>query len=356
MNEYRLGIIGAGRVFQEFHLPAIKRSRCWSLECLADLDPVRRRWAQGEFPGNQIFSEPTELLRREELDAVLIASPPDTHFSLTSMALERDLHVLLEKPGGLSEAQAKTMSQFAVQSGRLLRIAFNRRLMPAYRELRRMIVNKGTENVSTVSGKLVFSIKDWSASSGYLGDPGRGGGVVHDVASHWVDLVPWLFKDQIEQIKVEEHQIRSAGEESLRFRLCLHSGLEAVLTVAHGAAYAEQLQVIFDSGTRYQLYPMGVIGLPGSMAGKAIQIAKMRYWLERKLTRLGFRQDPISAAADRLWEAFSLGLSGQTGEEELVDGAQLVTIHNALEQLARSQAVDGYEQLLASSHLQVTAR
>jgi predicted dehydrogenase len=111
----RLGVIGAGRIAQAAHLPALVKAR--NIELVAISDPsvylaesVARRY------GLAGFTETSDLLAAE-IDAVLIATPDRFHFPLAQQAMVAGKHVLVEKPLASTSEQAQTLVNQARAAG-----------------------------------------------------------------------------------------------------------------------------------------------------------------------------------------------------------------------------------------------
>ncbi len=65
-----------------------------------------------------------EVLKNPKIDAVVIATPPSTHFKLAKKALQAGKHVLLEKPMVLSVADAKKLRKIVKKSGKVFMVGF----------------------------------------------------------------------------------------------------------------------------------------------------------------------------------------------------------------------------------------
>ena len=102
----RLAALGCGRVFERFHLPALRRSPNWTLTAAVDPSMERLRWIGGLAPGVALAGALPELDSAVEFDAVLVSSPPEIHCALASEALRRGAHVLIEKPMVLRTSEA----------------------------------------------------------------------------------------------------------------------------------------------------------------------------------------------------------------------------------------------------------
>jgi predicted dehydrogenase len=83
------------------------------LAAVADAQPDRRAAAARRHPGVITCDDAAELIAREELDAVVIATPIETHYAFARAAIERGKHVLVEKPLAASKAHAETLGALA---------------------------------------------------------------------------------------------------------------------------------------------------------------------------------------------------------------------------------------------------
>lgn len=90
------------------------------LTTIADQRPDRRELAQNRFPGVRVVADHRDILTNPAIDAVLIATPPSTHFALASEALASGKHVLVEKPLTETTEQAGRLIELAHQAARVL--------------------------------------------------------------------------------------------------------------------------------------------------------------------------------------------------------------------------------------------
>jgi len=85
------------------------------LTAIADARADRRAAAERRHPGILLCSDADSLVARDDLDAVVIATPIDTHYPLAKAAIERGKHVLVEKPLAGSKAHAEALGALAEQ-------------------------------------------------------------------------------------------------------------------------------------------------------------------------------------------------------------------------------------------------
>lgn len=136
------------------------------------------------------------LLGRDDIDAVVIASPPRFHAEHAIATLEARKHVLLEKPMALTLADADRIGAAAVQAGVGLQIGFMRRYDPAYAAAKRRI-EAGDIGVP----RLFKGIdRDRDAPVGPFGSAGRAS-ILTDSAIHDFDVARWLMADEVSAVR-----------------------------------------------------------------------------------------------------------------------------------------------------------
>lgn len=335
----RIGVIGCGRALERSHYPALQQHPLWHLAGLCDPDPVRRSWAERTVGKSVVFDSLDQMLERTELEAVLIAVPPKLHVTLVQQALQRDLHVLLEKPGGASLEDAERIAQLADQSDRVLRIGFNRRFYPSYRAVRESAAARPTD-IASGSFELEISIEDWGAISGYLGDDSRGGDVAYDLASHQIDLLVWMFGSPAVAVRCRQWERNGSAGERLDYDLRLENCVEMRCLAQHGREYHEHLTAHID-GTELVGYPTGLVrgrrgGWRSSVAWTAV-----RHRIERKLVRLGLRNDMLQISYRAQLDSFATAISGGQPTVAACNVTELVAIHRTLRALRVSRQSPG---------------
>jgi predicted dehydrogenase len=127
LKKVRFGVIGAGWFACRRHLPDIQREAGAELAAICRRDPESRATIAAQFglAERQCFADWQEMLAEVELDAVLIATPPALHYAQAKAALERGLHVLLEKPMTVRGAEAWELVALAEKQGLQLSVALN---------------------------------------------------------------------------------------------------------------------------------------------------------------------------------------------------------------------------------------
>ena len=90
--------------------------------CVADRDLARLQRVSALYPGIEVTTSVEDMLRNPAVDAVIVATPVDTHFELAMAALQAGKHVLVEKPIASTSEQAQRLIDEAQRRGLVLMV------------------------------------------------------------------------------------------------------------------------------------------------------------------------------------------------------------------------------------------
>ena len=139
-----------------------------------------------KYKGAGAFGSYAEAIRDEQVQAVVVATPPDSHLELTLAAFEAGKHVVVEKPAFLHAADFDVVRAAEARSGRRLMVAENYCYKPIARMLRELIASGALGEVRFFHLVAVKSQR----RAGWRDDPATaGGGALFEGGVHWVDLL-----------------------------------------------------------------------------------------------------------------------------------------------------------------------
>ena len=137
----RVGVVGFGYWGPNLVRNLSKCSGC-QLVAVADLDGSRREKVQRLYRAIDVLETADELLERDDIDAVAIATPISTHYRLAWQALASGKHVLVEKPMTASSEEARQLIRLAEEKKRLLMVDHTFIYTGAIRKLRQIIQSR----------------------------------------------------------------------------------------------------------------------------------------------------------------------------------------------------------------------
>lgn len=191
----RVGIIGLGAWGTRAHLPAFASLPGVEVVALADPDGAAAQ-AAGEAHGVQrVETDALRLLRDPQgLDAVVIATPDDTHYELVKAAFDAGLHVLCEKPLAYTVAQAEAMVAAAERAGKVGKIGFLFRHSPVVTRMRELVAEGLIGEVQLFEHVNVNAqfIDPQRALHWKMTRQHAPGGVFVEYGSHTIDLALWF--------------------------------------------------------------------------------------------------------------------------------------------------------------------
>ncbi len=143
-----------------------------------------------DYSSYRKYTSVTELLEKEQLDAVDIALPSYLHKEISVQCLDKGVHVLCEKPMALTTEDCHAMTEAAKRNNRNLLIGQCLRFWPAYVYLKQAIENNTFGEVRAASFFRGGATPTWGP---WLMKKELSGGALMDMHVHDTDMVNWLF-------------------------------------------------------------------------------------------------------------------------------------------------------------------
>src|SRR3954468_20314594 len=108
LHALKVAIVCCGKIADE-HAAAIRRIGGCEIVGVCDREPLMAGQLAERFEVDQSFTDVSELLDRARPDVVHITTPPASHFELARLCLDHGVHVYVEKPFTLFEAEAREL-------------------------------------------------------------------------------------------------------------------------------------------------------------------------------------------------------------------------------------------------------
>lgn len=189
----RWGILGCREVAGEKCGRALQSAdRSSVVACMHRDAPMAQDYAARQKIA-RVYSDADELISDDEVDAVYIATPPDTHPDLAIRALRAKKPVLVEKPVALTVADSDAVIAASRESSTSLIVACHRRTLPRFEKLRE-IVRGGDIGVPRCVEVQHFKRLIDSPNQDWESDPKVGGaGYFAEMQSHVLDWLDYVF-------------------------------------------------------------------------------------------------------------------------------------------------------------------
>lgn len=148
-----LGFLGAGywgpNLIRNFHYLAHSQKNSLAIYAIADLKEENLQKLQSLYPTTRFYTDPQKILTNPQIDAVVISTPPSTHYPLAKQALEEGKHVFVEKPLATSSKEVKQLLQLSQQKKRKLMVGHTFLYNDVVQEIHNLLQKK-------ILGKLYY--------------------------------------------------------------------------------------------------------------------------------------------------------------------------------------------------------
>ncbi|HOF86713.1 MAG TPA: Gfo/Idh/MocA family oxidoreductase [Armatimonadota bacterium] len=194
MRTVRYGIIGTANIVNSTHIPCIQRMAGTEIVALCDVDAAALAKTRARVGAPAAVRDYREVLALEEVDAVVVATPNDTHAAIVVDACAHGKHVLCEKPMAISAADCDRMIAAAEAAGTVLQIAQPYRYSPFYRQLADLLASGAIGAVEMMWTKEFMRWGDVAPSNrAWRMYQGRSGGALVEKNCHHLDLMNWMI-------------------------------------------------------------------------------------------------------------------------------------------------------------------
>jgi len=188
-----IGLAGVGRV----HVERVSDMESAELACVCDIVPdIVQQF--GEKYGVKAYTSAEEMFQKEELEGVILGTPPKSHYPLTKMAAEKGINVLAEKPMASTVDDCQRMIDVCRDKKVTLMIGHKKRFVPVLARLKELAEGE----LGPITYMLHryphpgMSRKDW------FWQEDDGGGPILENAVHAADIMGFLMGD-VERVYAE---------------------------------------------------------------------------------------------------------------------------------------------------------
>ncbi len=197
LNDINWGIIGCGNVTELKSGPAFSKIEHSKLVAV-----MRRNAGLAEDYAKRhnvprFYADASQLINDAEVNAVYIATPPDTHALYAIQAMKAGKPVYVEKPMARNFSECQDMIRVSEETGMPLYVAYYRRTLPAFLKVKEMIESAVIGNPLSVHIQLhrAFGERDSQphTQTWHVNPDISGAGHFYDLASHQFDYLDFVF-------------------------------------------------------------------------------------------------------------------------------------------------------------------
>ncbi len=275
-----------GKVFAHtlaFTVPEVE------LLAVADINPQASQEAAARFGAKFHYTDYHELLRREDIEAVVIVTPTATHAEVIQAAAAAGKHIFSEKPLAQTLEACDQAISAVEKAGVKLQLGFMRRFDPAYALAKKQI------EAGEIGQPVMFrsTSRDPKRTSLEFARRENSGGLIMDMGVHDFDLARWLMGSEVERVQSEGGclvypELKEVGDiDNAMINLKFANGALGNIDVSRNAVYG------YDIRTE-------VLGSEGGLL-----IGKLQQTATLLMTRLGVTHDTVPYFMERFGEAYS---------------------------------------------------
>jgi predicted dehydrogenase len=347
MSKARIGIIGVGWWGTVGHLEPLAGDPKTELVAVWSRTEEKARERAERYGVPRWYTDYRALIDRCNLDGVIVASTPNMHYEQARYALERGLHVLMEKPFVLKAEHANELQRLAQQKGLLLSVCHPLLFYPSVVQARDQI-RKGVVGdillITALFSQRVYDLYKGNVpeqddrprpnATSYSDPAVVGGGEGHTQASHILGALLWLTGLQPASVFALMNHLDAAVDVVNAMTIRFTSG--ALATVAANGMLPPRV-----GSTQLQIQgEQGILGFDRMGGGVYVQTADH--------PRPNTLEMPTSEPVDGRMAVPRNFVRAILGDEELHVGTEVAINEARILDAAYRSAASGYEVCIVS--------
>ena len=198
MDQINWGMIGIGNVTEKKSGPAFSKVANSKLVAVMGRDPAKAADYASRHGVPYWYDNVDDLVTDPRINAIYIATPPDSHLEYAKKAMLAGKPVYVEKPMARNAAECDEMNRISRETGTPLFVAYYRRALPYFLKLKELVDQKVIGDIRCINIRL--HKPPYAEETGENPQPRwrvypeiSGGGHFHDLASHQFDFLEYAF-------------------------------------------------------------------------------------------------------------------------------------------------------------------
>jgi myo-inositol 2-dehydrogenase/D-chiro-inositol 1-dehydrogenase len=309
----RLAVLGAGRIGR-VHARAIAATA--DARLVAVTDPVAEAAQNVASAFGCAVRELDEIVKDEDIDAVVICTPTDTHADLIERFSRAGKAIFCEKPVDLDVARAEACAKVVEETGAKVMLGFNRRFDPHFQAVHKAIEDGRIGKVEMVT---ITSRDPGPPPAEYIK---VSGGIFRDMTIHDLDVARWLLGEEPVEVtavgsRLVDPSLEQYGDfDTVMVQLKTATGKQCHINNCREAVYGYDQRI-------------EVFGSTGMVLQDNLRPTTIRRWSS---TATDAREPLLNFFLQRYQQAYKSELDAFV--DALVDGRELPTsVHDGLKAL-----------------------
>ena len=195
--EINWGIIGCGNVTELKSGPAFNKVEHSNLVAVMRRNAILAEDYAKRHKVPKFYTETADLINDSDVNAVYVATPPDTHALYAIQVMKVGKPVYVEKPMARTYAECQEMIRVSEETGMPLYVAYYRRSLPAFLKVKELIETGAIGKPLTVNVRLHLALGERDRfpekQTWHVKPEISGAGHFYDLASHQFDFLDFVF-------------------------------------------------------------------------------------------------------------------------------------------------------------------
>lgn len=186
----KAGVIGLGRMGMS-HSAVINSLKNSEIVSVSDSSPFIKSLIEKHSKFN-FYKDYKKMISEENLNCVVITTPTKSHFEIVKYAMEKGLHVFVEKPLCLHPEEGKELLELEKSKNLVCQVGYHNRFLGTFRELRSLIDKNALGEIKHITGEAYGPVVLKDKKSTWRTNPSEGGGCLYDYATHVINLMQFM--------------------------------------------------------------------------------------------------------------------------------------------------------------------
>jgi len=193
-EQINIGVVGMGKM-GILHTGILSSLDGVEVKAVADKQDLILSFIRGALPSIKTYKDYNEMVRKEDLDLIYIATSTSLHTRMAKDCVDRGMPFFVEKPLGISVDDCMPLLDAVKQQPVINMVGYCKHFVDTFRKAKEIIDSDALGdliyfNSSMYVSQLFSKGKGWRYKK-----ESSGGGVLNTLAAHLIDLLLWFFGD-----------------------------------------------------------------------------------------------------------------------------------------------------------------